>query len=113
MRIHNITPTILVLLLSLPSTTTMSLKHKVTRKIYQQKFSRYMHTVVSTKQIPSIYSKPELKGRDYQLFQYSENLISTIVINHSRYMHTVVSMKQISSIYSKPELKGRDYPLFI
>ena len=54
-----------------------------------------------------------LNGRDYQLFQYSENLISMIVINHSRYMHTVVSMKQIPSIYSKPELKGRDYPLFI
>jgi len=47
---------------------TMTLKHKVSRKIYQRKFSRYMHTVVSMKQIPPIYSKPELKGRDYPLF---------------------------------------------
>ena len=70
---------------------TMTLKHKVSRKIYQRKFSRYMHTVVSMKQIPSIYSKPELKGRDYPLFilvptksafPVFRKRISMIVTNH-------------------------------
>ena len=87
---------------------TMTLKHKVSRKIYQRKFSRYMHTVVSMKQIPSIYSKPELKGRDYPLFPYLVTTKSAFPVSRNRISMIVNNHLVLPIIFLKIRTGGRD-----
>ena len=88
---------------------TMTLKHKVSRKRPIKKFSRYMHTVIFMKLIPSIYRQPELTQEGLSAFSgYLVTTKSAVPVSRNRISMIVNNQLVLPIIFLKMSTGGRD-----